>query len=259
MSPRDTLVHLNSPGARRLLGLPLAQMRVILAILALAPDGQYRGSERVLAAVAGLRPTELLTVLADLAIAESPLLSLKSGPPPHATKGARAKTPAGGTRRLGPILQVDLNTDHAIFIAHATGPGTPDRPASPARPPIETPVMAPTVRPRPSLIRENAALEAVVKTEYPEVAELVRGWLAHLAELPGGPLSGSLEFLQWSTVARLLAEYGPELVRTALESALIHVQERHDHPERYLVAAVHGLAESGRPAAARGADPTIDF
>jgi len=248
MSPIFATVHLAPDGLSRLLHLPDNAIRVILALLFLAPDGDYRGSERRLAAAAGLKPIAVRAILAMLANENEPLLSLPALAPRSRRKPGR--TPPAS-------LRVQLATATLPFIVHPTegkradqpGTGTPSSSASPAG------------------ASPGHHLSDGLRQSHPAIAVLIEGWLEHLAQVRGRPLTANQQLVQWSRISELLAEYGAELVAEALRSGISHVTEDQPRPDHYLAAALVGMAGAGRKgtlkhrvgAEQQSSEPTIDF
>ena len=218
MSP---IVHLDPRGFARLLALSDAERRLFVAIVAEAPDGELRGAERRLARLAGMKGAELRATLLALAATTPPLIEIRA-------------TAEG--------IAVRLAANPDLIVRHSS---------SAARPATRISAPAPLLV---SLETETGRISAELAALEPDLPDLLRGWIAHLAELGGGSIERPLALLQWTTALRIAGLYGAEILRLALEAGLKNVRTLGSHPERYLLAAARGAAEGGRPGIAKN-DP----
>ncbi len=233
MSP-GVRIHLDPGGMLDLVALPPDELRVLLVILALAPDGELLGAERRLARLAGLSgPRELRLVLARLAA--------RRGPDDRAWLGRDL---------LRGVVRIQLRLPERMAVCHPLGGIRPDAAAASAR----------RVAPARSEADIRDAAAAAVRAVHPLVADLADAWVAKLASLdPTGSLPISIEVRSRITIERLLADCGPEAVEVALLSGLRNVRTLERGPERYLEAAARGAAATpGRRVVPGAVPPDLD-
>jgi len=242
MSPHNVTVHLAPGGLARLLVLSDRALRLALVLMDQAPDGEYIGGERHLAAATGISSAELRLCLAEMAGGKEPLLEY----------GPLRRRQRNGVGKLVTVSQLRVRLLRAQpFIFHPTG----EDELLATLPPRTKASLAP-----PASGVGLQQLAASLARDQPEVALLTVAWLEHLASLHGRPLSPGTQTVHWSLVAKLLAEHGPGLVSEGLRSAILHVTTASERPDRYLSAAVEGLAASPRASTRKGkSSGEVDF
>lgn len=205
------LIHLDPKGFGDLLALGDREIRVLLGILSLAPDGTLLANEGRLARRAGLKGTrELHEVLDGMATGAT-----SKGKPVIARdtwqKQARVKV-------IGPAH---------LLVSHQAARSAPAK--APAAP------VPATVGPA-GITSQLAKRAAAVRGEYGDnLADLTETWIGHLASLhPKRALPSTVAVLQWDAVAELAATYGLEAAMTSLRAGLGGVKDLGTHPEQYL-------------------------
>lgn len=208
------ILHLDPNGLPAMLALPDRELRVFLAILALAPDGELLANEGRLAKRAGLSGTRELHEVLD---------AMATG---AATKGRPMV--ARDTVRKQP--RVRIIGPKELIVRHVQRAGAKATETVKA-----APVTKPTVG-TDALTLDLARRKETVRTEHGKnLADLAEAWVAHLASLaPEGRLPGPVAILQWDAVAELAARYGAEAALTALRAGLVGVKDLGKRPDQYL-------------------------
>ena len=230
MSPAGRL-HLDPDGMAELLALPVAELRVLLALISLAPDGELTGMERKLAARASLSGVaELREVLAHLAARTN-----SAGQPWLSRDLVR------GEVRLRLSLPDSIAVRHPVMRARTgSSEETPAHRGAPAR--------------SEGNIRDSAV--AAVRAIDPGLGEMAEAWIAHLASLdPSGTLPLATEVRNWVTIERLISTEGADAVAAALLAGMKNVHNLDRQPERYLVAAARGASAAPVRRVIPGATP----
>lgn len=210
------VLHLDPKGLLALLALSDRELRVVLAILSLAPDGELTANEGRLAKRAGLTGTkELHKVLDRLAT------GLASKGRPVVARDTVRKHPR--VRLIGPA---GLLVNHPM-----RGTATPKASTAPKAAPAPKPTVG-----ADALELDLARRKENVRTEHGKnLADLTEAWVAHLASLaPERRLPAALAILQWDAVAELTARYGVEAALTALRAGLVGVKDLGKRPDQYL-------------------------
>lgn len=220
MSPAGR-IHLDPAGFEELAALPEDELRALLALLALAPDGELTGGERKLAKTASAPDVATLReTLARLAARRGP-----DGRPWLARDEVR------GEARLRLSLPDRLAIRHPAL-------GSPTRSALI---PASRRAAAPAARSEAEI---GAAAAASLRAADPTLADLADAWIAHLTSLsPSGTLSVSIEVRNRVMIERLFATDGARALESALLAGLRNVKSLDRQPERYLTAAVRAQSE----------------
>lgn len=219
-----SILHLDVSQIGALLDLDPRDSRVLLAILALAPEGTYEGGERRLANRAGI------ATLADL---RNSLERLARTPGPGGNPWLRWES----AKADGVILVVQAGS---LLVRH---PGAaqlprPPKPGAPAR-----------VAPARDLAGVIAARRETLAARG--LGESTEAWLAHLASLEkDGRLQVRVELLQLETLAEIEARYGADAVREAVAAGLANLT-RHDGRADHYLRAVARRAAAGPASTAR--------
>lgn len=212
----SSVLHLDPKGLMGLLALSDRELRVVLAILSLAPSGELVAKEMLLAKRAGLKgPKELHQILDRLAT------GVASKGRPVVARDTVRKQPR--VRLIGPA---GLLVNHPM-----RGTATPKTGVTPKA----TPTPKPTVGAE-ALELDLARRKESVRAEHGKnLADLTEAWIAHLASLaPERRLPAALAILQWDAVAELAARYGVEAGLSALRAGLVGVKDLGKRPDQYL-------------------------
>jgi hypothetical protein len=200
-------------------------LRVIIALLSLAPSGELTGAERRLANRAGLASVaDLRATLATLAATDG-----RTGGPLLVTSKVKNESLIA----IGPGL--------AGFVVNH--PTIRDRSAAKT---TGSDVRAPAPAPLADL---RDALVAGLRSEGGDaIADLAAAFLAHLATLESdGLLALNLQVATLETIRSCLASFGPESVASALTTGLRYQRnDPNSRPERYIAAVAQGVFDERR-------------
>ena len=218
-----SILHLDVSQIGALLDLDPRDARVLLSVLALAPEGSYEGGERRLANRAGI------AALADL---RNSLERLARTPGPGGTPWLRREPSKGD----GLVLVVQAGS---LLVRH---PGAMQLPR---------PKSAPAERSAPA---KNLASVIAARRETLAgrgLDETADAWLAHLASLEkDGKLPVRVELLQLETLAEIEVRYGADAVREAVAAGLANLARQNGRADHYL-RAVARRAAAGPSSTAR--------
>jgi hypothetical protein len=223
------IVHLDLFVLPRLLdAVSDRELRLLMALLALAPSGELVGHERQLARRAGLDSVATLRMLA------AGLTEQRQG----WTGPLLAQDTVGGKRRLRVAMP-------GLLVVH------PDRRAA-ASDRTSTATAGAPVRARDLAARRDRQAQLLLEAAGERVAGLIDAWLGHLVELrrkagqPSAELTSAEELVQLEVALEISQRHGADVLAAALAAAVSGLREASAAPERYLAAIADRLARSGR-------------